>query len=215
MADTTTPRFERRKPDRPEQIADAALLEFAEHGYAGTRVADVAQRAGVSKGLMYVYFRTKEELFKAVVRKVLTPKLDQLTSTVRHSTLPMDQFLRGPFLTFMQELVRSRARVVLRLMIAEGPKHPDLTQWYMDNVLNRGLGALREMIQRGVRNGELRPGAIETYPQLLIAPALIGMVWMILFQRHEKLDTDHMLQEHVELMVQTLVIDGPRQQVLL
>ena len=209
------PRFERRKPDRPAEIADAALEEFARHGYAGARVADVAKRAGISKGLMYVYFRTKEELFKAVVRSVVTPRLDHLADSIRRSRLTTEQFLRGPFLEFMQQLVRSRANVLMRLMIAEGPRHPDLTSWYADNVLSVGLAALRELIKRGVRSGELRPSAVHEFPQLLIAPVTLAIVWQTLFERHLPLDTDRMLEEHVDLLVRALAADGPRQQVLL
>ncbi len=76
------PRYQRRKQDRPQEITDAALAAFAEKGYAATRVDDVAKRAGISKGLLYLYFKTKEELFKAVVRSFVVPRIDALTQII-------------------------------------------------------------------------------------------------------------------------------------
>jgi AcrR family transcriptional regulator len=92
------PRFRRRKEDRPQEITEAALAAFAEKGYAATRVDDVARRAGVSKGLLYLYFKTKEDLFKAVIRSFVVPKIDELTAIIDSSELTSEEFLRGPFL---------------------------------------------------------------------------------------------------------------------
>ena len=92
------PRYQRRKEDRPEEITAAALAAFAEKGYAGTRVEEVAKRAGVSKGLLYLYFKTKEELFKAVVRSFVIPRIDALIASVATSDLSAEEIIRGPLL---------------------------------------------------------------------------------------------------------------------
>ena len=97
------PRFRRRKEDRPQEITEAAFQAFAEKGYAATRVDDVAKRAGVSKGLLYLYFKTKEELFKAVIRSFVVPKIDGLTTIVDRSELTSEEFLRGPFLERLRQ----------------------------------------------------------------------------------------------------------------
>src|SRR5690606_4862440 len=112
----STPRFRRRKEDRPRQITEAAMAEFTERGYDGTSVASVAKRAGISKGLLYVYFDTKEALFKAVVRSFVAPKLEALQKQVDTSTSSAEAFLRGPFLDFARELPKSRVRILIRLM---------------------------------------------------------------------------------------------------
>ena len=104
------PRFQRRKEDRPAEITEAALKAFAENGYAATRVDDVAKRAGVSKGLLYLYFQTKEELFKAVIRSFIEPKIDQLASTVNQAELGAEEFFRGPFLSFIKTIPNSQER---------------------------------------------------------------------------------------------------------
>ena len=91
----TQPRYQRRKQDRPQEITNAALAAFAEKGYAATRVDDVAKRAGVSKGLLYLYFKTKEELFKSVIRSLVIPRIDKLTKIVDASEMSSEEFLRG------------------------------------------------------------------------------------------------------------------------
>ena len=145
------PRFRRRKEDRPQEITDAALGAFAEKGYAATRVDDVAKRAGVSKGLLYLYFKTKEDLFKAVIRSFVVPRIDALTTIVDSSEMSAEEFLRGPFFEFVKTLPGSPISILIRLMIAEGPKHPDLLQFYWDNVVSRGLAAITAVLERGVQ----------------------------------------------------------------
>lgn len=195
------PKFRRRKERRPDEITRAALHAFAEKGYDGTRVNDVARRAGVSKGLLYLYFRTKEELFKAVIKSVVMPRLDALDDAVARTDLSAEAFLRGPFVKFARELPQSPARVLVRLMIAEGPKHPDLTAWYWDNVVSKGMGILERLIERGVAAGEFRRSALQEFPQMLIAPVLFSIVWTLVFSPHHELDTDRFIEGHVELLL--------------
>lgn len=94
------PSYQRRKEDRPQEITEAAFDAFAEKGYASTRVDEVASRAGVSKGLLYLYFKTKEELFKAVVKNVVVRRVDALTAIVEKTELSSEDFIRGPASTF-------------------------------------------------------------------------------------------------------------------
>jgi AcrR family transcriptional regulator len=195
------PRFQRRKEDRPAEITEAAMEAFAEQGFAATKVEDVARRAGVSKGLLYLYFKTKEDLFKAVIRSFVSPKVDALTSMVEKTELTAEEFLRGPFLAFAQSVPNSPARILARLMISEGPKHPDLVRWYWENVVSKGLEALRSIIKKGVDNGEFRASALDDFPHILIAPVAFCMLWKILFNQHESLDTDRLIEENLELVL--------------
>ncbi len=195
------PRFQRRKEERPAEITKAALEEFAEHGYAATRVDKVAKRAGVSKGLLYLYFKTKEELFKAVIRSVVVPRIDALKTAVADTDLSAEEFLRGPFLEFIKKLPDSPARIVVRLLVAEGPKHPDLTAYYYDNVVSGGMDVLRQLISRGVRHGEFRQSSLDEFPQLMVAPVLMSIMWKTLFQKHHPLDTDKLFQTHIDLIL--------------
>ncbi len=200
------PRFQRRKEDRPAEITEAALAAFAEKGYAATRVDEVAKRAGVSKGLLYLYFKTKEDLFKAVIRSFLSPRIDALISNIEETELSAEEFLRGPFLAFARSLPKSPARILVKLMIAEGPKHPDLIAWYWDNVVSRALAALRSLNNRGVDNGEFRESALNEFPQLLVTPVLFSVVWLNIFQPHSSLDTDRFIEAHVEMVLDSIKV---------
>ena len=192
------PRYRRRKEDRPQEITEAAFAAFAEKGYAATRVEEVAKRAGISKGLLYLYFKTKEELFKAVVRSVVVPRVDALVNEVDSSQLTAEQFIRGPVLEFMKRLPGSPISVVIRLMISEAPKHPDLVDFYWENVVSRGMGALQQLLERGVQSGEFRRTAVNDLPQLLVAPVMMSVVWGLVFARRS-LDTDKLIETSFDM----------------
>ena len=194
------PRFRRRKEDRPQEITEAALAAFAEKGYAATRVDDVAKRAGVSKGLLYLYFKTKEELFKAVIRSFVVPRIEALTDIIDSSELSSEEFLRGPFLDFTKTLPGSPISILVRLMIAEGPKHPDLLQFYWDNVVSRGLGAISELLERGVRQGEFRRSVVNDLPHLFAMPVLFSVVFRSLFEKQCP-DTDKLIGAQLDLLI--------------
>jgi len=203
------PRRRERKDNRPQEIVAAAFEEFAANGYAGTRLEDVAARARVSKGLPYLYFKTKEELFKAVVRSVITSHFDVIRGEMDTTTLSVEDFLKGPFLRFIQELVCSKRVFIVRLLIAEGHKHPELTKFYFDTVVARGLQTLTRLIDRGVERGEFRETPLREFPQLLIAPMLAAVIWRALFERHHHLDTDAMLKAHIDLITDAIKVkDG-------
>ena len=201
------PRYQRRKEERPQEITAAALAAFAEKGYAATRVDDVAKRAGVSKGLLYLYFKTKEELFKSVIRSFVIPKIDTLSGIVETADMSSEEFLRGPFLDFIKQLPGSPISVIVRLMVAEGPKHPDLVQFYWDNVVSRGLGVINELLQRGVRNGEFRPSAVSQQPALFIMPAVFSVIFTTIFGK-EKLDSAQLIETQIDLLILNLKGDA-------
>jgi len=194
------PRFQRRKEERPQEITEAAFAAFAEKGYAATRVDDVARRAGVSKGLLYLYFRTKEELFKAVIRSLVMPRIDALTARIDSADMSAEEFLRGPFMDFVKTLPGSPVAVVIRLLIAEGPKHPDLVQFYWDNVVSRGLATITRLLERGVVNGEFRRTQVNEMPHLLIMPVVFSVVFKLLFEE-QSLDTDKLIETQVDMLL--------------
>jgi len=195
-----TPRFQRRKEDRPREITEAAFSVFAEQGYARGRIAEVARRAGVSKGLLYLYFKTKEELFKAVIKNVVMRRIDALEYAVEKTELSSEAFMRGPLLEFMKGVPGSPVAIVIRLLIAEGYRHPDLIDYYWSNVVSRGLAALTRIIERGVKRGEFRESAVSDLPQLLVAPMMVAMVWQILFSKRA-LDTDKLIETHTDMII--------------
>lgn len=197
-----------RRDTRPQEIVAAAFEEFAAKGYAATRLEDVASRARVSKGLPYLYFKTKEELFKAVIRSVITPLFDAMRERMLSTDMSCEQFLKGPFLAFVQELVGSRRVLIARLLIAEGHKHPELTKFYYEQVIAKGRETLQAFIDRGIERGEFKPTPLRDFPQLIIAPALLAVIWRTLFERHHHLDTDALLKTHIDLILDAIRAPG-------
>jgi AcrR family transcriptional regulator len=200
------PKFQRRKEDRPAEITEAALAVFAENGYSATRVDDVAKRAGVSKGLLYLYFKTKEELFKAVIRSFVAPKVRELSDIVDESDLSAEEFIRGPFLQMIKSLPDSPVRIIVRLMFSEGHNHPDLVEFYWENVVTHAIEMMKKLVARGVQSGEFRKSAVDDLPQLLVSPVILSIVWNQVFERLEKLDTDLLIETHIEAMLSYLKV---------
>jgi AcrR family transcriptional regulator len=194
------PRYQRRKEDRPQEITEAAFRVFAEKGYASARVDDVATRAGVSKGLLYLYFKTKEELFKAVIKSVVIRRVDALLLAVDETELSSAEFIRGPLLEFMKRVPGSPIAIVIRLLISEGQRHPDLVDYYWDNVVSKGLAAISGFVERGVQRGEFRETAVTNLPQLILAPMMLSTIWRILFAKRT-LDTDKLMETHVDMIL--------------
>ncbi len=196
----TEPRYRRRKEDRPQEITAAAFEAFAEKGFARTRVDDVAKRAGVSKGLLYLYFKTKEELFKAVVKSVVIRRVDRLIENVASTELSSEDFIRGPLLSFLKQVPGSPVAIVVRLLISEGPRHPDLVDYYYENVVAKGLAAISGCVKRGVTRGEFRQSAVSDFPHLFLAPVMLSIVWGIIFNDRQ-LDTDTLIASQIDMIL--------------
>lgn len=197
------PRYQRRKQDRPEEITRAAFEAFAENGYAATRVEEVAKRAGVSKGLLYLYFRTKEDLFKAVIKSVVIRRVDALIDNVESTELSSEEFLRGPMLSFMKKIPDSPVAAVIRLLLAEGHRHPDLVDYYWEQVVSKGLGAISMFVERGVEQGEFKSSAVDKLPHLFLAPMMLSMVWKLLFA-NRSLDTDKLMETQIDIILASI-----------
>ena len=194
------PRYRRRKEDRPHEITAAAFDAFAEKGFAGTRVDDVAKRAGVSKGLLYLYFKTKEELFKAVVKSVVIRRVDRMIENVQTTELSSEDFIRGPLLSFLKQIPGSPVAIVIRLLISEGPRHPDLVDYYYENVVAKALASISGFVERGVTRGEFRQSAISDLPHLVLAPVMLSIIWGIIFS-DKQLDTDTLIETQIDMIL--------------
>ncbi len=170
------PRWQRRKDARPEELVAAALEVFVERGYEGTTLADVARRAGVTKGTIYLYFENKEALFKAVVRQTIVPVIAQGEALARSFT--------GSARDLLEQLVREYWRLVgetalagiPKLMMAEAATFPELTRFYYDEVVARGHRLMAGVIERGVKNGEFRPVDVMLAAKLAMSPLMHATV---------------------------------------
>jgi AcrR family transcriptional regulator len=188
-----------RKGERREAILAAALDEFAARGFADARLDDVAVRAGVAKGTIYLYFPDKESLFQELVRTMLTPIVGSIAAAPVQD-LPARAVAEMLVNVFVSQIYRTRRKDVLRLIIAEGPRFPQLAEFYYREVIARVLPAVRTMFARAVERGELTSDALARFPQLLVSPALMAIIWNSLFERFSPLDVEELMRAHLELL---------------
>ena len=188
-----------RRTERREAILAAALEEFSARGFAATRLDDVAQRAGVAKGTIYLYFRDKESLFQELVRAMLSPLVGVIEAAPMRD-LPIRAVAQIVVDVFVNEIYGTRRKDVVRLILAEGPHFPKLAEFYYREVIGRVLPAMRALFTRAVERGELSHDALARFPQLLIAPGLVAIMWSGLFERFEPLDVRQLMQAHLDLL---------------
>jgi AcrR family transcriptional regulator len=188
-----------RQAERREDILAAALDEFAASGFAATRLDDVAKRAGVAKGTIYLYFRDKEALFQELVRAMLSPMVGTIEAAPL-ADLPARAVAETIAEMFAREIFETRRKDVIRLIIAEGARFPKLAEFYYHEVIERVVAAMRTVLARAVERGELANDALARFPQLLVAPALVAIVWNGLFGRFSPLDVREIMRAHIDLL---------------
>jgi len=188
-----------RAAERRQAIIDAALDEFIARGFTATRLDDVAKRAGVAKGTIYLHFKDKESMFEELIRTALVPLIGRLHAppptggSVRDA---VESFAR----TFIQEVAATRRGDIVRLIVAEGPRFPSIADFYYREVVSRGLAAMRALIDLAIARGEIQQKDLARFPQIIVAPAIIAVIWQSLFGRHAPLDATEMLRVHLDLI---------------
>ena len=180
-------------------ILAAALDKFAARGFAATRLDDVARRAGVAKGTIYVHFRDKESLFEELIRSSLAPVVSQIEASPAEG-VPIREAAERFVELFVREIYQTRRKDVLRLVLTEGPRFPQLAHIYYREVLKRALPAVRGMLQRAHERGEIESDALVRFPQLLVAPGLVAIMWDALFSRFEPLDVAALMRAQLDLL---------------
>lgn len=193
----------RRRLD-PEQrraeILRAAFACFSERGFAATRMEDVAARAGIAKGTVYLHFADKEELFTALVSGLASPILGEIGMLAENPAVSPRRAISLFYEIFVREVLETERRHMLRLVIAEGPMFPKVAEFYHREIVSRGLSVMRPLLKRAAADGELRNPAIADVPQLVIAPALLSVVWSILFEPYEHLDAQQLLKTFLDTL---------------
>lgn len=201
------PRWTRRKEARPQELLAAALDLFVERGYAATRLDDVASRAGVSKGTLYLYFANKEELFKAVVRTSMVPALDEAEGIIAgfdgSATELFRQIMRG----WWERVGNTQLSGLTKLIMAESCNFPEVAAFYYEEVISRANKMVTDLIQRGIDRGEFRPVETQQAMNVVIAPMLMLMMWKHSFTacRPEPIDADSYLAMYSDLLLNGLV----------
>jgi AcrR family transcriptional regulator len=188
-----------RTAERREAIIEAALDEFISRGFTATRIDDVARRAGVAKGTIYLHFKDKESMFEELIRTALVPLIGRL-----HAPPPSGGSVRDAVeafaRTFIQEVAATRRGDIVRLIVAEGPRFPSIADFYYREVVSRGLAGMRGLIELAVSRGEIQHKNLARFPQILVAPAIIAVIWQSLFSRHAPLDATEMFRVHLDLI---------------
>jgi AcrR family transcriptional regulator len=198
------PRWERRKDARPQELLAAALDLFVERGFAATRLDDVAARAGVSKGTLYLYFTNKEELFKAVVRENVLPVLGEAEGIIDAYEGPSAELFREIALGWWERIGNTKLSGITKLIMAESCNFPEVTQFYHDEVITRGNAMIIRMLERGVARGEFRQ--VDVAMSVVVAPMLMLMMWKHSFSAcGGQIDADRYLETFIDLLLNGLL----------
>ena len=212
MPSTTGPTRQRRKETRPQELLDAALALFVEKGFAATRAEEVAQRAGVSKGTLYLYYPSKEDLFKAVIRQNLSNTIAQGLDRVAAFEGTTSELLVQLAQVWWDRLCHTPAGGIIKIILAEVRNFPDLAQFYVDEVIVPAHHLLAMAVQRGVQSGEFR-----ALPPQAVAHVLMAPIIFMALHRHsfgacpvqgELLDPDTILKTHLDLALHGLCLPG-------
>jgi len=195
----SSPRGQVQKQRRQEQILAAAFQVFAAQGYEAARLDDVAERAGIAKGTIYLYFRDKRQLFRAVVRSLLRKRFDAVARTFSGSA---EDLLRDLVSRMYNEIVSNeKVRSIVRLLIAESGRFPQIADIYHREIIAPGMKALRHVLLQGIASGEFRETAAVEFPQILAAPGVLAIVWRLLHGERHRLDLNAYMRAHLEFVL--------------
>ena len=192
------------KAERRRAILAAALTVFARHGFAGARLDDVARQAGVAKGTLYLYFADKEALFRGLVEQNFAPVLADADAAIAVFPGSTRDLIDIIIAILSQRVIGTPAEALVRLMIAEGSRFPELAAFYHREVVSRALGIVRAIAQRGLDRGEITSDIAVRFPQLMISPAVVAVVWNGMFGSFDPLDVRAFLSAHRDLLLRGL-----------
>lgn len=208
------PTRQRRKEARPQELLDAALELFAEKGFAATRSEEVAARAGVAKGTLYLYYPSKEELLKAVISQRLSEEIAAGAEAVQQFTGSASDLLTQVLTGWWRHVFDSPMSAVFKLVITEVRNFPELASFYADNVVRPGKQLIGQILERGIRAGEFRPVDVPSTVLSLVLPMI-----MLCLHKHslaacpggfpDEVDPHAFIQQHVELVLAGLRAGAP------
>jgi AcrR family transcriptional regulator len=199
-------RWRRRKGARPQEILEAALAVFADKGFATARMDDIAAKAGVSKGTIYLYFESKEAVFRALVRELLVPRLAEAAHLLHDYKGPMTPLL-ATILRGLGHFIATSDRVVIpKMVIAEAGNFPDLARIYREEMIERGLALFGSIVRTGIAQGEFREIPVEHAARLCVAPLLVAAFWRTTFAPFDAqpYDYDGLVEAHIETLLKGL-----------
>lgn len=208
--DTGEPKFRRRKADRPGEIVQAALAVFAEKGFAAAKLDEIARRAGVSKGAVYLYFETKEDVFRAVVEQAVAPNLATVKAMAAAHPGPLGDLLRGVAAHVAGVAESTPLGGVLKMVVGEARNFPEIARVWHDELVSQALGAMASAIEAAQTRGEVRPGDPRAYALQLIAPMLVAVLWRETFVPigAAPFDLPALMRQHVDTFLGGVLVEG-------
>lgn len=203
-------RWQRRKHARIPEILDAALACFAEKGFAGTRMDDIAARAGISKGTIYLYFDGKEAVFKALARQSIGAQLENVLAHVKAAQGPSADLLRFVIATLGGFAGVSDRVVLVKVLLAEAGNFPELAEFWRREIVDRGITLFEAIIRRGIARGEFRNVAPSHAARLCIAPVLVMVLWRTIFAQFDEAPYDYrgLIDTHLDTLLGGLAAPG-------
>jgi len=207
-----SPRWQRRSEDRPREICAAALEVFAEKGFAAAKLDEIARRAGVSKGTLYLYFQDKADLFRAVIRDTVAPRVAAVREIADKLELPFAQIVPLFLANFAAMTDRLPVGAVAKIVIGESRNFPDLAKIWHDQVASGALAALEQLIERAQDRGEVRPGDARLMAFSLMGPMLMGVLWRETLQPAggQPLDLAELAAQHGETILAGMLTETAR-----
>ncbi|MES2253907.1 MAG: TetR/AcrR family transcriptional regulator [Pseudomonadota bacterium] len=203
-------RWQRRKDARVPEILDAALACFAEKGFAGTRMDDIASRADISKGTIYLYFDSKEAVFKALARQSIGAQLEGVLAHVNASQGSSVELLRFVIHTIGNFAATSDRVVLAKVLLAEAGNFPELAEFWRREIVDRGIALFETIVRRGTARGEFRDVVPAHAARLCIAPVLVMILWRTIFTQFDETPYDYrgLIDTHLDTLLRGLAIEG-------
>ncbi len=203
-------RREQQKEAKRLALVDAALAVFSRVGFAAAKIDDVAEEAGVSKGTVYLYFDSKEQLFEGMVKTKMSPMLNNAAGLVIDPDQSATDRLKQHLRFFYTKVLDTDRRQIMRLIMSEGPNFPDLAEFYYANVLSRGQAMINAIIQQGIESGEFRNMSGHGLMHNVVAGALAAGMWKQVFDRFQPIDLDAYYDTHLDLILNGLRAPDPQ-----
>lgn len=204
---SSSPKWRRRADARPAEIVRAAYEVFSEKGFAAARLDDIAKRAGVSKGALYLYFETKQDIFEAVVKDAIAPNIGQIETFALGFPGPFEQLIRMMVPRVAELATASGMGRVVKMVVGESGNFPEIARIWHDDAVARGLGLLTAVIERAQARGEVRAGDARNHAVSLMAPLLLGVIFRETFvpTGAKPFDIPALMQQHLDTLLPGLL----------
>ena len=205
-------RWRRRSEARPGEIVTAALQVFATKGFAAARMEDIAREAGVSKGAIYIYFKTKEDVFRAVVEQALVPNVDNLKALAAAYQGSFADLIRTILPHLAERITALPLGAVAKMVIGESRNFPELAKVWHDRIAVEGVTLLSGLIERAQERGEVRPGNPRIHAYSLMGPLLLGVIWRETFTPvgGAEVDLPAVARQHAETVLEGLLVGSAK-----